>query len=63
MSRKWPETLVFGVRHARIAIMACVVLLVAACGSIPGSDYFGFGTAPPRSGSSVILVGQAIRPT
>ena len=57
MSRKWPETLVFGVRHARIAIMACVVLLVAACGSIPGSDYFGFGSAPPPPPAQPSAVG------
>jgi ABC-type branched-subunit amino acid transport system substrate-binding protein len=47
LSRKRPETLVFSARHARFAIMACVVMLVAACGSIPGSDYFSFGSAPP----------------
>jgi len=57
LSRKWPETLVFGVRHARIAIMACVVLLVAACGSIPGSDYFGFGSAPPPPPAQPSAVG------
>src|SRR5436190_4244968 len=47
LSRKWPETLEFSARHARLAIMAGVVLLVAACGSIPGADYFSFGSAPP----------------
>jgi branched-chain amino acid transport system substrate-binding protein len=47
LSRKWPETLEFSARRARLGIMACVVLLVAACGSIPGADYFSFGSAPP----------------
>jgi branched-chain amino acid transport system substrate-binding protein len=47
LSRNRPESLVFSARHARLAIMACVVLFVAACGSIPGADYFSFGSAPP----------------
>src|SRR5689334_2749995 len=47
LSRKWPESLEFSARHARLGIMASVVLLVAACGSIPGADYFSFGSAPP----------------
>src|SRR5688572_25668482 len=37
--------------------MACVVLLVAACGSIPGSDYFGFGSAPPPPPAQPSAVG------
>jgi ABC-type branched-subunit amino acid transport system substrate-binding protein len=57
LSRKWPETLEFSARHARVAIMACVVLLVAACGSIPGADYFSFGSAPPPPPAQPSAVG------
>jgi branched-chain amino acid transport system substrate-binding protein len=57
LSRKWPETLEFSARHARLGIMACVVLLVAACGSIPGADYFSFGSAPPPPPAQPSAVG------
>jgi hypothetical protein len=37
--------------------MACVVLFVAACGSIPGADYFSFGSAPPPPPAQPSAVG------
>jgi len=46
LSRKWPQTLL-NARHTRIALAVCFTLVVAACGSIPGADYFSFGSPPP----------------
>jgi ABC-type branched-subunit amino acid transport system substrate-binding protein len=42
--RKWYESLV---RRTRIAAIAALSLLAAACSGIPGADYLGFGSPPP----------------
>jgi ABC-type branched-subunit amino acid transport system substrate-binding protein len=47
LSRKWPQTLLLNARHARIALVACFALVVAACSGLPGADYFSFGSPPP----------------
>ena len=47
LPRKWYESLVRRARSARIAVVAALSLLVAACTGIPGGDYFGFNSQPP----------------
>ncbi len=57
LSRCWPERWTSRVRHARIALVAGLSLLVAACAGIPGSDYFGFGSQPPPPPAQPAAVG------
>ena len=47
LPRKWHESLVRRARNARIAAVAALSLLAAACSGIPGGDYFGFNSQPP----------------
>ena len=44
-------------RHARLAIVAGLSLLAAACSGIPGGDYFGFGSQPPPPPAQPSAVG------
>lgn len=57
MSRYWPERWTSRARHARIALVAGLSLLVAACAGIPGGDYFGFGSQPPPPPAQPSAVG------
>ncbi len=57
LSRCWPERWTSRARHARIALVAGLSLLVAACAGIPGSDYFGFGSQPPPPPAQPAAVG------
>jgi branched-chain amino acid transport system substrate-binding protein len=57
LSRKWPQMLFSSARHARIALAVCATLVVAACGSIPGADYFSFGSPPPPPAAQPQAVG------
>lgn len=57
MSRNWPEKLAISARHARIAIVASLALLAAACSGIPGADYFSFGSPPPPPPAQPSAVG------
>lgn len=57
MSRKWHESLVWRARNARFAAVAALSLLVAACSSMPGADYFSFGSPPPPPPAQPTAVG------
>jgi branched-chain amino acid transport system substrate-binding protein len=52
--RKWYESLV---RRTRIAAIAALSLLAAACSGIPGADYLGFGSPPPPPPAQPTAVG------
>jgi branched-chain amino acid transport system substrate-binding protein len=47
LPRGWYESLVRRARGARLAAVAALSLLAAACSGIPGADYFGFNSQPP----------------
>ena len=47
MPCKWTESLGRHVRNVRVAAVAALSLLAAACSGIPGGDYFGFNSQPP----------------
>jgi ABC-type branched-subunit amino acid transport system substrate-binding protein len=47
LSREWPEQCTRRAFSARIAFLAGLSLLIAACSSMPGADYFNFGAPPP----------------
>jgi branched-chain amino acid transport system substrate-binding protein len=57
LSRKWHESLVRRARGARIAIVAALGLLAAACSGMPGADYFSFGSPPPPPPAQPSAVG------
>jgi ABC-type branched-subunit amino acid transport system substrate-binding protein len=42
---------------ARIAILAGLSLLAAACSGMPGADYFSFGAPPPPPAAQPSAVG------
>src|SRR2546423_6510428 len=43
----WPRKVLGWARVPRFAVMAAAGLLLAACASMPGADYFGMGSSPP----------------
>src|SRR5260370_8965757 len=47
VSRMWPRKVMGWARIPRLAAMAAAGLLLAACASMPGADYFGMGSSPP----------------
>jgi ABC-type branched-subunit amino acid transport system substrate-binding protein len=55
--RKWHESLVRRARSARIAAVAALGLLAAACSGMPGADYLGFGSTPPPPPAQPSAVG------
>jgi len=55
--RKWQESLVRRTRSARIAAVAALGLLAAACSGMPGADYLGFGSPPPPPPAQPSAVG------
>ena len=57
MSPNWPEKFLSRTRNARVAIMAALGLLVAACSGMPGADYFSFGGPPPPPPAQPTAVG------
>jgi ABC-type branched-subunit amino acid transport system substrate-binding protein len=57
LPRKWYERLVRRARGARVAVVAAVSLLAAACSGIPGGDYFGFNSQPPPPPAQPAQVG------
>lgn len=57
MPRKWYESLVRRTRGARIAAVAALALLAAACSGLPGADYLGFGSPPPPPPAQPTAVG------
>ena len=57
MFRKWHESLVRRARSARIAAVAALGLLAAACSGMPGADYFSFGSPPPPPSAQPSAVG------
>src|SRR3954466_12454953 len=57
LSRYRPERVLWRARFARVAISAALLLLIAACSSIPGSDYFGMGSQPPPPPAQPSAVG------
>src|SRR6185295_1593327 len=57
LSRYRPERVLWRARFARVAISAGLLLLAAACSSIPGGDYFGFGSQPPPPPAQPSAVG------
>ena len=57
MSHDWLEKLAHSARRTRVALAASLALLAAACSSIPGADYFSFGSAPPPPSSQPAAVG------
>jgi ABC-type branched-subunit amino acid transport system substrate-binding protein len=57
LPRKWYESLVRRARGARIAAVAALSLLAAACSGLPGADYLGFGSPPPPPPAQPTAVG------
>lgn len=57
LPRKWYESLVRRTRGARIASVAALSLLAAACSGLPGADYLGFGSPPPPPPAQPTAVG------
>ena len=57
MSPNWPEKFLSRTRNARVAIVAALGLLVAACSGMPGADYFSFGAPPPPPPAQPSAVG------
>src|SRR3954463_11964974 len=57
LPRKWTESLVRRARTARLAVVAALSLLAAACSGIPGADYFGFNSQPPPPPAQPTQVG------
>src|SRR5882757_9339126 len=47
VSRMWPRKVLGWARVSRFAAVATAGLLLAACASMPGADYFGMGSSPP----------------
>src|SRR5260370_36993999 len=43
----WPRKMLGWARVWRFAAVAAAGLLLAACASMPGADYFGMGSSPP----------------
>lgn len=57
MSREWPEQVTRRAFSARIAVLAGLSLLIAACSAMPGADYFSFGAPPPPPPAQPSAVG------
>jgi ABC-type branched-subunit amino acid transport system substrate-binding protein len=57
LSRNWAESLVRRARNARVAVVAALSLLAAACSGMPGADYFSFGSPPPPPAAQPSAVG------
>jgi branched-chain amino acid transport system substrate-binding protein len=57
LSPNWPEKFLSRTRNARVAIVAALGLLVAACSGMPGADYFSFGAPPPPPPAQSTAVG------
>ena len=58
MLRKWTESLVQHSRGVRIAAVAALSLLAAACSGIPGADFFSSQPPPPPAQPSQVGAGQ-----
>jgi len=57
LSREWPEQVTRRAFSARIAVLAGLSLLIAACSAMPGADYFSFGAPPPPPPAQPSAVG------
>ena len=58
MLRKWTESLVQQGRSVRVAAVAALSLLAAACSGIPGADFFSSQPPPPPAQPSQVGAGQ-----
>jgi branched-chain amino acid transport system substrate-binding protein len=56
--RKWTESLVQQGRSVRVAAVAALSLLAAACSGIPGADFFSSQPPPPPAQPSQVGAGQ-----
>src|SRR5947207_319386 len=57
LSRERPKQHTRRTRGARVAIVAALGLLAAACSGMPGADYFSFGAPPPPPAAQPTAVG------